>query len=138
LPESQKVDATVLVIDDETLVLEIARVALERAGARVVCASDGETGLKVLQEGDRDISLVLLDLGMPLMNGREVLVRMRKAGLTVPVVVCSGYSEQEVYRQLDSLEIAGLVPKPFTASHLVNKVKAVLEDLPVKICPSGG
>ncbi|MES1258803.1 MAG: response regulator, partial [Acidobacteriota bacterium] len=133
VPESQRVDATVLVIDDEMLVLEIARVALERAGARVICASDGETGLNVLRERSRDISLVLLDLGMPLMNGREVLVRMRGAGLTVPVVICSGYSEQEVYRQLDTLEIAGLVPKPFTASNLVGKVKAVLEERQVRL-----
>ena len=129
---SEGIGGTVLIIDDEQIVLEIVRVTLERAGVRVLCAPDGETGLAILREQAGGISLVLLDLGMPGMNGREVLARMRNAGFTVPVVICSGYSEQEVYRQLDSFEIAGLVSKPFTSAHLANRVKAVLDSLPVR------
>jgi DNA-binding response OmpR family regulator len=71
--------------------------------------------------------MVLLDLGMPGMNGKEVLRQMREEGLDVPVLVSSGYSEHEVYEQLDAFEIAGFLPKPFRVSHLVNKVRSILE-----------
>ena len=133
---SRRITGTVLVIDDELLMLEIARVALERAGARVICAPDGEAGLRILERLGADISLVLLDLGMPGMSGREVLMRMRSSGIRVPVVICSGFSEQEVYRQLNSLEIVGLLSKPFTAAHLITRVKAVLDELPVRLSRS--
>ena len=100
---------------------------LENAGFKVLTANNGQTGLSTLRNAGCAVSLVLLDLGMPGMNGKDVLRQMREEGLAVPVLVSSGYSEHEVYEQLDAFEIAGFLPKPFRVSHLVNKVRSILE-----------
>jgi CheY-like chemotaxis protein len=117
---------TVLVIDDEALVRNLSKAALEKAGYHVIVAAAGVPGL----EGMRDhpeIALVLLDMSMPEMSGRQVLEGLQTINPETPVVICSGYSEDEVYRQFSGLDMAGVLQKPFTASALVAQVRTVLD-----------
>lgn len=119
---------TILVIDDEDVVCQVAASALERAGFTVLTAADGATGLRMMREHPA-ISLVLLDMGMPEMNGREVLAKMRGMQITVPVVICSGYSEPEVMRQFAGYEFAGVISKPFKSKELPIRVREILESI---------
>jgi PAS domain S-box-containing protein len=119
--------ATVLVIDDEKVVREVARVTLERAGYRVLSAVDGPAGLAMLEEHRDGISLVLLDMGMPEMGGKDVLTRIRASGVSVPVAICSGYGEPEVLRQLADCDFTTVINKPFKSAELLRRVRLALD-----------
>jgi CheY-like chemotaxis protein len=118
--------ATILVIDDEPTVLTVCRTALERTGCNVLLSHDGPHGLRQLAERGSEIRLILLDLGMPGMNGRQVLEKIRASGASVPVIVFSGYSENEVAREFEGLNISSFLQKPFLAARLTAQVAEVL------------
>ena len=120
-------DGTILLIDDEEIVRKVAQIALERAGYRVLTAPDGATGLVMLKEHQTLISLVLLDMGMPEMSGKEVLNRIRASGDSVPVVICSGYSEPEVLQQFADCDFTAVIQKPFKTKELPELIARALK-----------
>jgi PAS domain S-box-containing protein len=137
-PEEQPVDlqvparragpATVLVVDDEEVVREVARLALEDAGYRTILAPDGESALRAFGERPEAFDLVLLDLTMPQMPGEEILRELRRLRPDVRVVICSGYSEGEMQDEVGTDRIAGFLQKPFRAQQLVSLVRGLLGD----------
>jgi nitrogen-specific signal transduction histidine kinase len=126
-PVRQADGDTVLIVDDEELVRQVAQIALERAGYQVLAAAGGASGLAMLDEHKDVISLVLLDMGMPEMSGKEVLNRIRASGSKVPVIICSGYSEPEVLRQFANCDFTAVIQKPFKARELPERVARALK-----------
>ena len=120
---------TILVIDDEAVVRNLAKAALEKSGYSPIIASGGYQGLQAIRQAP-EISLVLLDMSMPEMSGRQVLETLKVIRPNLPVIICSGYSEDEVMRQFSGLELAGVLQKPFTTKRLVTKVRSVLDSSP--------
>jgi PAS domain S-box-containing protein len=116
---------TILVIDDEQVVLNVARAALERFGYHVIVAHDGERGVEVFREMRDRIRLVLLDLAMPKLDGVETLARLRQLSQDVPVVLSSGFDESEARGRFEDADLAGFLQKPFTSTELAKKVYAV-------------
>ena len=114
--------ATVLVVDDESLLLTLAETILSDFGYKVLTASNGQKALHILGEKTHTVDLVITDLVMPGMGGRELMERMKQHGLDVPVICTSGYILPE-----DKQAGAGYLQKPFTSSELLLKVKAALE-----------
>ena len=116
-------DTTVLVIEDEQNIANLVRIALEREGYRVVTVRAGEEGLSELERDS--IALVILDIGLPGINGFEVCRRIRKKS-SLPVIMLTARDE-EVDRVV-GLELGAddYVPKPFSPRELVARVKAVL------------
>ena len=114
--------ATILVVDDESLLLTLAETILSDFGYTVLTASNGQKALHILGEKTHKVDLVITDLVMPGMGGRELMERMKQHGLDVPVVCTSGYILPE-----DKQAGAGYLQKPFTSSELLIKVKAALE-----------
>ncbi len=119
---------TILVIDDEALVRRVARAALGEYGYRVIETAGSVEGLEQIR-ANGDISLVLLDMSMPGASGREVLESLREIRPTLPVVICSGYSEGEVHRHFSGMEISGVLQKPFTARSLTTRIRAILDSV---------
>ena len=117
---------TILVVDDEVMVLTIARQVLERAGYRVLTANDGEEGLEIFQRRAKDISLVLLDATMPRMDGDETFRRMRDVKGDLRVLLTSGYNEKEATRELAGPGLAGFIQKPYAPAALLSKVREVM------------
>ena len=117
---------TVLVIDDEPLVLQLATTTLEESGYVPMVAGSGEAGLEQIR-GKQEIDLVLLDMSMPGMSGREALAAIRLIKPALPVAICSGYSEQEVLNEFSGLELAGVIQKPYTVEGLASQVRAILD-----------
>jgi CheY-like chemotaxis protein len=124
--QHQNTAGTILVIDDEAAVRRMMSLALERAGYQVMGAGDGMKGLSLLQQHQDSVSLVLLDMGMPEMSGKEVLSRIRALQYQVPVAICSGYSEEEVLSQFGKCEFTAFIQKPFSTDQLVQRVSQVL------------
>jgi CheY-like chemotaxis protein len=116
---------SVLVIDDEEMLRNVAATALREDGFSVIVAEDGLHGVENFRRHASEISCVLLDLTMPLLSGREVLAQLHAIRPEVPVLLTSGYSESSAVDNLPS-KPAGFLQKPFTASQLTQLVRAVL------------
>jgi CheY-like chemotaxis protein len=116
---------TVLVIDDEAVVRKVVQVTLLREGFDVLCAESGLQGLDIVVARP-DISAVILDWSMPDMSGEEVLAELHKSRGDLPVIVCSGFNEDDVRRQFEGQQLAGVIPKPFTAQQLSSKVREIV------------
>jgi two-component system cell cycle sensor histidine kinase/response regulator CckA len=118
---------TVLVVDDELTVRNTATMALERRGFRVLVASNGAEALDVLRS-EPSISLVLLDLTMPVMTGEQAipLIKAMKPGL--PIILSSGFGETEISGRFASSGIADFLQKPYSIAGIVSKVMRVLQE----------
>jgi PAS domain S-box-containing protein len=114
----------VLVVDDESMVRNLARAALERCGYTVLTAENGQDALAVFRKNE-DIAVVLMDLTMPVMGGREAFRRMNEIRPSIPIVISSGYGESAVREQFTSA-LAGVLRKPYNLAELQEKIAAVL------------
>jgi two-component system, cell cycle sensor histidine kinase and response regulator CckA len=86
----------VLVVDDEAMIRGVASALLRRRlGFEVITASDGPEALEIFTERKDEISLVMLDLGMPGMSGWQTLPALRGLRLDIPVILSSGYDEAQ-------------------------------------------
>ena len=119
---------TILVVDDEPALRNATRRALERFGYRVLEAADGVRALDVFREHREHIGLVLLDMGMPNMNGAECFRRLRELS-PVPVLITTGYTDDAEARALVAAG-AGLIEKPFASTTLVIEVTQLLRQQP--------
>jgi PAS domain S-box-containing protein len=115
--------ATVLVVEDEAAVRKLAVRVLERAGYTVLSAENGRKALDVLDDHP-GLDLILSDLVMPDMGGRELARRLRTARPELPVLFMSGYDED----QIQDAEGADFLAKPFTPAVLTGRVAAALAD----------
>jgi PAS domain S-box-containing protein len=118
---------TVLVVDDEDVVRKTARICLEKHGYRVLTASTGLEAVERYKEARSEISLVLLDLTMPVMGGEEALRQLRQEGATIPVILSSGYTEADACRRFAADNLAGFVQKPYSSAQLVEKLETALK-----------
>lgn len=117
---------TVLVVDDEQIVREVASKALERSGFKVLLADSGRAAIDLFKRYPGEIAAVVLDLSMPEMSGEETLPELRRIRPGVKVLVSSGYSEAEVMRMFSDGQVYGFIQKPYTSLLLAEKVKAAL------------
>jgi PAS domain S-box-containing protein len=108
----------VLIVDDEPAVRRLASATLERAGFTSILTEDGEEGLRSFRERRGDIDAVLLDLTMPGMDGREVLVRIREIDPGMPVILSSGFSEDQVLNGIGDGTNTTFLRKPYLPSSL--------------------
>lgn len=109
--------ATVLVVDDQDLVRDVVRIALEDAGYRVLLAATPSEALQLVEQ-ERDIDLLLLDVVMPEMDAFELAERISREVPGLRVLYTSGYT--------DAGAEGPFIQKPFTPAELVDKVGAVL------------
>ena len=117
---------TVLVVDDEATVRQVARRALERAGFAVVEATDGADAVRRFR-AEGPFAAVLLDLTMPELPGDEVLRAIRSDAPEQAVVLMSGYNEQDVTNRVVGRGHAGFLQKPFTVAELLGAVRTAVE-----------
>ncbi len=116
----------VLVVDDEAVVCELAAEVLESHGLTVLSAPDGVEGVRVFREHVDEIGCVLLDLTMPLLDGEGCLRELRQIKDDIPVVLSSGYDEQEISSRFVGQDLAGFIQKPYQLEDLVAKIREAL------------
>ncbi|MCG8348486.1 MAG: PAS domain S-box protein [Chloroflexales bacterium] len=117
---------TVLVVDDEESVRKAAKRMLERLGVRVLLAADGPTGIELFMTYAADIDCILLDMTMPHLDGKQVFAQICEIDPRVPVVLMSGYAEQETLSLFGELGPVGFLKKPFTTSDVFQKIAPLL------------
>jgi CheY-like chemotaxis protein len=117
-----------LVIDDDANVRSATRRILGLMGFEAIDASDGRAGAALFAERARDVTVVLLDMTMPEMNGEETFREIRRVRDDVPVILTSGYNEVEATRRFTSKDLAGFLQKPFGTEELSAKLAAVFAE----------
>ena len=124
-PMTELKDATVLIADDETELLEILREWFEREGSRVLTAANGELALQVLASNRVDI--VLSDVRMPVMNGIELAMRISKAQDHPKIVFLTGFADVDA-RDCLGLGVETILPKPVKRQDILGVVRRSLID----------
>lgn len=117
---------TLLFIDDDDLLRVTGRAMLERLGYTVFTAEDGRAGIELFRARKGQIDLILLDMIMPAMGGREALARIRDLDPDIPVVMCSGFAKGDDLANLGEYALAGFLHKPFRGVELAQVVARAL------------
>ncbi len=119
----------VMIVDDEDFVTLLAQRVLTDEGYRVVTAKDGFQALELYRKLRDHLSLVILDFTMPVMDGSDVFNELLAINPRVPVVLSSGFAEQESIRAMLARGLRGFIPKPYTQKKLLEQVRSVLDTL---------
>lgn len=123
-PELKGGDELLLIVDDEENILATTRELLESFGYTVLTAGSGEEALTLYCGGEADISLILLDLGMPGMGGARCLEELLKYDPACKVIIASGYEARE---ETAAVGASGYMRKPFRLADLLRLIRKVLE-----------
>ncbi len=120
--------ARILVVDDEVDIVSTVKYRLEFCEFEVITAANGKEGLEKATSEKPDI--ILLDISMPVMNGHEMLERLKNSPdiKDIPVIVLSAFSEAKDIAKAAKLGIADYVTKPFDFPELMGKISNVLGD----------
>lgn len=116
----------ILVADDEEAVLKVAKAALTQQGFKVYTAANGQEALDVFRKHPREIAAVLLDLTMPVMSGQEAFSAIRQIDASVPIILSSGYTEQDAAGRIESGTPDGFVQKPYRPRDLLRVLRKTL------------
>jgi CheY-like chemotaxis protein len=116
----------ILVVEDEPMLRDLARRALARRGYEVVVVTDGASALRLLEGDTPRFDLVLTDVVMPKLNGKELADRIWSRFPGLPVLFMTGYSPQDVLKRGLVIAGASFVQKPFTPEGLVEAVERML------------
>ncbi len=126
VPTPWRARGTVLVVDDEETVRSTATLMLRKMGFDVMLATDGLEAVRIFSEKPTAYALVLMDLTMPHLDGREAYAELRRVRAGVRVVMMSGFNEREVIDQFAGEGPAGFVQKPFLFETLNDAVRRAL------------
>ena len=124
-PEPQP--ETVLVVEDETGIRVLVRKILERQGYRVLDAPQADAAIRICQEFPGEIQLVITDVVMPEMGGREMVGKLLQIRPEIKVLYVSGYTDDEEVHAANLARGSAFLQKPFTLGALLDKVREVLE-----------
>ena len=120
---------TILLVEDSIFQARVERKFLEAAGFKVIWASTGEEALEIFEKEKDDISMVILDLILPEMSGKDCLMELVRIKPSIRVLVASGLSlDDELSGEINPY-IHGFLPKPFNASQLLEKTVAILAEV---------
>lgn len=116
-----------LIVDDEEAVHEVSSKALEMYGFQVLTANDGKERLQQFELHVNKINLVVLDLTMPIMDGKELFQKIMEISPKTPVILSSGYAEEEATENFRGIGLAGFLQKPYSPTTLLSKINGVLQ-----------
>lgn len=116
----------VLVVDDEAMIRHTAKEILETCGYSVLLATDGQEGLDIFRRHHREISVVLLDMLMPKMSGKETYLEIKKIDPNLKVLFSSGFKQDERVEEVLQLGVQGFVQKPYTLHVLSSAIHRVI------------
>lgn len=120
---------SILVVDDEAMLLVLVQRVLSDAGYSVVTAQSGFECLELFRHRPHAYDLVILDLNMPFLNGEETFRRLHEIRSDVPVTLCVGFMEEDRVEHLMSTGLAGFLRKPVAPDEMVSHVRATLDSV---------
>lgn len=118
---------TILLVEDEELLRALATEVLTAKGYRILIAADGEEALEVFTKNRQEITLVVSDLGLPKLSGKDVLKKVKEMEHSVRFIIATGFLEPEEKSDLYRCGASEIIPKPYTPKELSRKVREVLD-----------
>ncbi len=125
--ELVKGTGTVLMVDDEEVILEMGRELLETIGYKVLTAIDGKKAIKIYKKNMDKIDIVLLDMIMPAMGGGKIFDTIKKINPNAKVLLTSGYSLDNQVAKILNRGCDGFIQKPFNLNQLSGKIREILQ-----------
>jgi PAS domain S-box-containing protein len=126
LPAAESHGQTILIIDDEQMIREMASDILTQLGYQVMVAQSGQEGIDIYRQNQSRIDLVLLDLIMPHMNGVACFEKLKDVDPAIKVVVSSGISDLQHKKEMEKLGARGYLEKPFSVNRMATKLQEIL------------
>jgi PAS domain S-box-containing protein len=118
---------TILLVEDEVQLITVAKTLLNTMGFTVFEALNGIEALELYKMHAAEITLVLTDIGMPLMDGYELCRELKKINPELPIIVTSGFAESDVASHIAKGDIVGIVSKPYNYDQLWEMLRGVLD-----------
>ncbi|MEI6205584.1 MAG: PAS domain S-box protein [Desulfuromonadales bacterium] len=128
--ESWLGSGTILLVEDEDQILQVAKAMLMELGFRVIEARNGKEAIEQYQKNTDDINMVLTDMGMPVMDGYALFNELKKRNPALPIIISSGFGDTDITSRIPRNNIAGLIGKPYNFNLLRNALKSVMEGMP--------
>ena len=128
-PESKsswKGAGTVLLVEDEFEIREVTKVMLKNLGLTVIVASNGKEALALYRKNATDITLVLTDMAMPVMDGYVLVSELKKRRPRLPIILSSGFCKDKIITKIDPDAIAAFISKPYDFYQLQDVLRNVL------------
>jgi two-component system cell cycle sensor histidine kinase/response regulator CckA len=114
---------TVLVVENEQFVLRLLEKVLSEGGYQVLLAADGQEAIETYCRHKTEIDVVLLDVGLPKVNGVDVLYRMKSENPDVRVIIVSGFLEPELRTKMQQAGVQHFIEKPYMLDQLVETIQ---------------
>jgi two-component system cell cycle sensor histidine kinase/response regulator CckA len=124
--QSLRVGGTVLLVEDEEMLIELVRSLLMDEGFSVLVARTGREAVETYRHHLGEVALVISDLGLPELVGVEVYKKIKEIDPTVKTIFTTGYLEEEVREDIDRMGDVLVIPKPFLPREFLRMVKAVI------------
>jgi two-component system cell cycle sensor histidine kinase/response regulator CckA len=118
---------TILLVDDEDMIIEVGQALLKKLGHQVITAKSGEEALEVVHRMGFGVDLVILDMIMPGMDGGRTFDRIREICPEIPIMLASGYAINGQAEEIMSRGCNGFIQKPFSVSELSQKLRHILD-----------
>ena len=128
IEEFVKGKETVLLVDDEDMIIDVAQRMLNKLGYKVFTARDGREAVDVFRKHKDEIDVIVLDMIMPKMSGGEAFDRIKKIKPEIKVLLSSGYSINGQASEILNRGCNGFIQKPFNLQNLSKNLRAILEE----------
>ena len=116
-----------LLAEDEEAMGRLLKSVLAQHGYTVLVARDGQEAIDLYQRHQKKIDVVLLDMGLPKISGRDVILKMKADNPNVSVIVASGYVDPELKAEMYRVGVKGFVDKPYRPGHIVEMLGSLVD-----------
>ena len=123
-----KGDETILLVDDEDIIIDVGTELLMQMGYKVLVAKSGKASIKLYEANKDKIDMVILDMIMPEMDGGETYDKMRKINPDIKVLLSSGYSIDGQATEILERGCSGFIQKPFNIRRLSQKIREIMSN----------
>jgi PAS domain S-box-containing protein len=118
-------ESTIMIVDDEEIILDVVNTVLEEAGMNVITARNGQEAIEIFRNHEGKIDLVIVDMSMPGLDGVETFMRLRKIDPGLKVILSTGYTHERKQEFLD-MGFVGCLKKPYKINDILKTVKEYL------------
>jgi DNA-binding response OmpR family regulator len=126
IPRRQDAPQTILLVEDEEMLRELGVEILEGEGYRVIAAKDGVEAVEFFEANQEEIGLVICDLGLPRLGGREAFLKMKESKPAVRVIIASGYLEPVIRSEMLKAGVLDTIQKPYDFNVLLAKIRSLI------------
>jgi CheY-like chemotaxis protein len=118
---------TILVIEDEEMLRSLAKGILVSKGYKVLIAEDGMQGVEMYQSHQKEIAVVLSDVGLPLLSGQDVFRKIRAINPGAKIILASGYFDPETKSEMFKAGLKNFIQKPYMQNEVLQKVREAID-----------